>query len=256
MPIFGRSPARIPSGFSPAPMTPHAHVTCPSCGARIAAEDMNLSAMAARCRACHAFVDLRAVLPAAQSAAPAAEPLPVPLPPQFQVHERGRDLTIIHRWFTWAYPVLGVFCVFWMGFLAFWYAIALQPGTPLMMKLLPLVHVAVGVGLCYVTVAGFLNRTVISIDRDHVTVRHGPLPWPGNVDVPGTALEQLFCTGKTVRQQRRMQTIYHVDAVLKDGRQLGLVRGLGAREQALFIEQAIERHLGIADRRVRSEMRG
>lgn len=238
-------------------MPAHAHLACPSCGARIAAEDMNLSAMAARCRACHGYVDLHAVLPAAQSATAAgAEPLPVPLPPQFQVQERGRDLTIIHRWFTWVYPVLGVFCLFWMGFLAFWYAIALQPGTPLMMKLIPLMHVAVGVGLSYVTVAGFVNRTTISIDRDHVTVRHGPLPWPGNVDVPGTALKQLFCTSKTVRQQRRTQTFYNVDAVLNDGRQLRLLRGLGAREQALFIEQAIERHLDIADRRVRSEMRG
>ncbi|HEX2208425.1 MAG TPA: hypothetical protein VHG93_12135 [Longimicrobium sp.] len=236
-------------------MLAHAHLACPSCGARIPAEDMNLSAMAARCRACHAFVDLHAVLPAAQSATTAgAEALPVPLPPQFQVQERGRDVTIIHRWFTWAYPVLGVFCAVWMGFLLFWYAIALQPGTPLMMKLIPLVHVAVGVGLCYVTVAGFVNRTTISIDRDHVSVRHGPLPWPGNLDVPGTALEQLFCTAKSVGQQR-VQTIYHVDAVLKDGRQLRLIRGLGAREQALFIEQAIEKHLGIADRRVRSEMR-
>lgn len=236
-------------------MAAHAHVTCPGCGAPIAAEDLDLSAMAARCRACHALVDLRAILPAAPPETPAAEPPPMPLPPQFQVHERGRELIIIHRWFTWAYPVLGLFCAVWMGFLVFVYAVALQPGTPLLTRLLPLAHVAVGVWLAYTTVAGLVNRTTISIDRNHVSVRHGPLPWPGNADVPGTTLDQVFCTAKTVRQQRRTQTFYHVDALLKNGRRLRLLRGLGAREQALFIERAIEGRLGIADRRMAGERR-
>jgi hypothetical protein len=42
--------------------------------------------------------------------------------------------------------------------------------------------------------------------------------------------------------------------VLKDGTHLKLAPGLEQREQALFIEQTIEKHLGIVDRRVRSEM--
>lgn len=233
-------------------MPPQAHLTCPSCGASHDTDDDVVKATATGCGTCRALAALRAGAPSAQQViATSAEP--VPLPPQIQVVERGREVTIVHRWFTWAYPVLALFSVVWMSVLVFWYAVALQPDAPLTMRLIPVVHVAVGLGLCYTTVAGFVNRTYITIDRDHLSVRHGPLPWRGNVDLAGHELEQVFCTGKTIRQQRRMQTIYSVEAVLRDGRKLRLVRGLGAREQALFIEQTIERHLGIADRPVQKE---
>jgi hypothetical protein len=238
-------------------MATHAHIDCPSCGARIAAEDMNLSAMAARCRSCHAFVDLRAAS-AGASTSPAqtpAEPLPVPRPAQIQVVERGLDVTLTRRWFSWVYVFLALFCTVWNGFLLVWYTTAAAGDAPLFFLLFPLLHVAVGVGLAYFTLAGFVNRTVLTVERGEVSVRHGPLPWPGNVDVSAGSLEQLFCTEKVIRSRNGTTVRYNVEAVLRDGRQLTLLKALDAQEEALFIEQTLERHLGIPDRRVRSEMR-
>lgn len=237
-------------------MPAYTHVACPSCGTTLRGEDMSLDTMAGRCRSCDALVDLRgAGLPDQPYAAgDAHEPLPVPLPRGIHVEERGRDLTIVHRWFSWGYILLLFFCVMWNGFLVSWYGIAFTADAPLIFKLFPLLHVAAGVFITYLTLAGFVNRTTFCIERDHLTVRHGPLPWRGNLDVSTDMLQQLFCTEKIVRGRNSTTVRYGVEAVLKDGTHLKLAPGLEQREQALFIEQAIEKHLGIVDRRVRSEM--
>lgn len=233
----------------------HTEVACPSCGTPLRAEDMSLDTMAGRCRACDALVDLRAVMPALQPPANgSAEPIPVPLPAGIHVEERGRDLVIVRRWFSWVYLFLLFFCVMWNGMLLFFYGVLLAAGSPSMIMLFPILHVAAGVFITYFTIAGFVNRTTFTIERDHLTVRHGPLPWRGNVDVSTTSLEQLFCTEQVSRGRNGTTVRYGVDAVLRDGRHLKLATALDAREQALYIEQSMEKHLGIQDRRVRSEM--
>ncbi|HEX6037164.1 hypothetical protein, partial [Longimicrobium sp.] len=75
-----------------------------------------------------------------------------------------------------------------------------------------------------------------------------------NVDISTASLEQLFCTEQVIRGRNGVSLRYGVDAVLKDGRHLKLATALDVREQALYIEQTIEKRLGIVDRRVRSEM--
>jgi hypothetical protein len=242
-------------------MPPFDTVTCPSCGSTLREMDISRETMAGRCPACHTLIDLHAA-----GMAPAApgfvdgeyddgrEVLPVPLPARVQVQVRGRDLTIVRRWFSWGYVLLLVFCVIWFGFLAAWYGLAFLSDAPLLFKLFPLIHVAAGVFIAYLTLAGFVNRTTLAIERDHLTVHHGPLPWPGSLDVPTLQLDQLFCTQHVSRGRNGTTVRYNVEALLKDGRHVKVVQGLEAREQALFIEQTLEQHLGIRNRRVRSEM--
>jgi hypothetical protein len=184
----------------------------------------------------------------------AAEPIPVPLPAGIHVEERGRDLVIVRRWFSWVYIFLLFFCLMWNGMLISFYGILFAAGSPPMLLLFPSLHVMAGAFITYFTLAGFVNRTTFTIEADHLTVRHGPLPWRGNVDVSTASLTQLFCTEQVSRSRNGTTVRYGVDAVLKDGRHLKLASGLDAREQALYIEQSIEKHLGIQDRRVRSEM--
>lgn len=241
-------------------------VACPSCGTTLRPADMSLDTMAARCPGCNALVDLRGVVPdpahapratrvlAPAAGADAADALPVPLPAGIHVQERGRDLVIVRRWFSWIYIFLLFFCVVWDGMLVFWYALVFSGESPLVFKLFPLLHVAAGVFITYFTIAGLVNRTTFTIERDRLSVRHAPLPWRGSVDIPAASLEQLFCTEQVIRGRNGVTLRYGVDAVLKDGRHLKLATPLDVREQAMYIEQAIEKHLGIKDRPVRSEM--
>lgn len=235
-------------------MPAYTHVACPSCGTTLRDQDMSLQTLSGRCPACDALVDLRAALPALGDVAGGPEPIPVPLPANLHVEPRGRDLVIVRRWFSWVYIFLAFFCVVWNGFLVFFYGILVAADAPIGFLLFPALHVAAGVSITYLTLAGFVNRTTFLVERDHLVVRHGPLPWRGNVDVSTTSLLQLFCTEQVSRSRNGTTVRYSVEGVLKDGSHLKLATGLDAREQALFIEQTLEKHLGIQDRRVRSEM--
>jgi hypothetical protein len=40
-------------------------------------------------------------------------------------------------------------------------------------------NVIMGVVMTYSAATGLLNRTRLSLNRDTLTIEHGPLPWPG-----------------------------------------------------------------------------
>lgn len=241
---------------------------CPTCGAQIQAVDMNLTTMYARCRECQSLVDLEA----APDAAPAprdsvagavlmpggtlapAPPLPVPLPERLTVHTAGGGLRIERRWYAWPAIFLAAFCVMWFGFLGSWYLMAFGTGMTALM-LFPLLHVAVGLCLAYFTAAMFVNTTEIVVANGVLAVRHGPLPWFGNREIPTDSLEQLYCDEHVSRTRNGITITYSVRARGRDGRMLKLVTGLPERDQAMYIEQEIERHLGIADRAVTGQVR-
>lgn len=217
-------------------------LTCPSCASRVPAGRLESPGVAARCGHCHAVLDL-------SSGASAASPGQNALPPQLRVLESGHGVTIVRRWFTWAYPFLALFCAGWTGMLLLWYRVASEQGIQRGAELPVLGAAAVGVALGYLAAAGFVNRTTITMDRDHISVRHGPLPWAGRVNLRTSALERVFITRKVLKNRGRGSTaLYSVEGTLRDGRTRKLVRGLGAEEQALFIQRAIERHLGTTDR--------
>jgi hypothetical protein len=228
-------------------MTTTRTIDCPSCRFQIQADDMDLRTMSARCRVCQSLVDLR-------PAEAAAAPLPVPLPERITVSTERGELRIERRWFTWTAIFLAFFTVFWLGFLAFWYAMAFASGSREML-LFPLLHVAVGLGVGYSTLAMFVNRTRIVVAGGSLTVRHGPLPWFGSRDIPTGALEQLYCDEHVNRGRNGTTITYSVRARGRDGKLVKLVSGLPERDQAFFIEQEVERHLGIADRPVASGLR-
>jgi len=124
-----------------------------------------------------------------------------------------------------------------------------------MMIVFPIGHLAVGVGLTYFMLAGFLNTTRVRIANSVMTVRHGPVPWFGNRTIPAADIEQLYCTEHTrQRSDERTSTTYRLNAVLSGGKKVKLLSGLTEADQALFIEEKVETHLGIEDRRVRGEM--
>lgn len=248
-------------------MAAYTQIDCPSCGARIPAEDMHLASMAARCRECHAFVDLRALTQSAVQLPvdpatgrvdwgdPRLAPLPVPQPARITIERHGADLRISRRWFTFKHVFMAFFCVMWNGMLGFFFVTALASGAELSaLFLFPLLHVAVGIGLAYATVAGFVNSTVLAVERGHLTVRHGPLPWMGNRDLSTSQIKQLFCEQKITNSRNGRSVTYSVKAMTRNDTAVKLVSGLHAHDEALYVEQEIEKHLGIADQRVTSEM--
>lgn len=161
---------------------------------------------------------------------------------------------ISRRWYHPRYIFLAFFCAIWNVFLLFWYGAAFSMNGPAIMFLFPLIHVAVGVMLTYTTLAGFLNTSTISLNRQEISVRHAPLPYPGEKTIPAGDVRQVY-TQEHVRHTKNGTTnSYNLSAVTRGGEKLDLLKGLDSPEAALYIEQQIERYYNIADEPVAGEI--
>ncbi|MBI5431720.1 MAG: hypothetical protein HZA52_02700 [Planctomycetes bacterium] len=225
-------------------------LTCPSCRSAISEQGLDLARGIATCSHCGAL----ALLPAAARPAHSAERPPVPLPERVTVRELADGVELRLRWFTPTVWFLLFFVIAWDGFLVFWYSIALRDEAPWIMAVFPIAHLAVGVGLTYFVVATFLNTTTVTATRDRLRVRHGPVPWFGAQDLASDELVQFFCKERVHRGKRGTHSSYELWARRKQGASLRIVRGGAEADQALFLEQTIERALGIRDEPVAGEL--
>lgn len=229
---------------------------------------MNLTSMAAKCRQCDAVFGLHnlpqplARPPRRKPSMPkgvsivAGEP-PIPDEGDYRrapSHELG-ELIVKRRWFHWSVLFMSVFVIFWDGFLIYWYFGALSSvfspgfggGPGLTFILFPLIHVAVGVGMTYWTLATWLNTTTIKVDGENLSVRHAPIPWPGNQVVPTRSVRQLFVRKKVRRGKNGTTVTWELHAETDELASLKLMAGARDKAQIEYIEWAVEQHLGIVD---------
>jgi hypothetical protein len=224
---------------------------CPYCGSQIPAEHVNLDNMVAKCASCSSVFRFDDQLGAAE-AAPRTQ-LDVPLPKGIAVEHQGYELAIVRRWLSAKYFFLIFFCLFWDGFLLVWYTIAISQRIWIM-ALFATLHTAIGLFLTYYTLAGFFNRTQVRVSPSLLAVRHGPVPWWGNKQLDSTGIAQVYCKEHIRRSRGTTSASYSVHAALHAGGETKLVDDLDNADQALYLEQEVERFLGVKDVPVRGEM--
>jgi hypothetical protein len=149
---------------------------------------------------------------------------------------------------------LAFFAFAWDAFLVFWYSMAFAVGAPWIMIVFPVAHLAVGVGITYYTIAGFINRTILEVTPETISVRFEPLPWIGKKTLRTAELKQLYCKEKIVSSKEGGQTQYELYAVTGANTQVKLLGGLDNSDTAVFLEQQLERWLNIEDRPVAGEI--
>ncbi|HNF27995.1 MAG TPA: hypothetical protein PKV80_26245, partial [Leptospiraceae bacterium] len=88
-----------------------------------------------------------------------------------------------------------------------------------------------------------------------VTVKIGPLPWPGNQNIKSSDITQLYSKSVLTRNRNSSSEHFEVHAVLKNKSHLCLAKTLEEMEQAFYIEQKIEDFLKIEDEPVRGEIK-
>ncbi|MCY1078612.1 hypothetical protein [Archangium lansingense] len=110
--------------------------------------------------------------------------------------------------------------------------------------------------LTYGALTSFLNRTVLTATRERLSVRSGPLPAALSREVDASEVAQLWCEEHVSRSRDRntTSTRYSLNATLKDGRVVHLVKDFPRREEARALERLIERYLGITDRATSGEV--
>lgn len=224
---------------------------CPSCASPLREEAFDRDQGHVKCAYCGALM----LIPVAGNR-PAAfrERPPVPLPDRMELRHTPHGIEITQRWFHVVVLFLIPFCLVWDGFLVFWYTNALRSGAPLAAALFPLVHVAVGVGLTYYTVACLVNKTRLTVERGEVVITHGPLPWFGYRRVPGVMIDQLYAKSHVTHGKNGPRTDYQLCYVNTTGRHEKLHANHLTSDQALYLEQQLEKALGIQDRAVPGEL--
>ncbi|MEX0330832.1 MAG: hypothetical protein AB3N64_05355 [Puniceicoccaceae bacterium] len=179
----------------------------------------------------------------------------VPIPSNIELLEERGNLVIRKKWFTPAVIFLLFFCIFWDSFLVFWYFSATKmDNVPLMHILFPLGHVAVGVGLTYFVIAGFINKTDIIISPMQVEVRIHPMKWPGQGIYDISDIKQLYTYQKVRRTKNGTSITYEVRLIDKHNQQKTLIKGLESKDQGLYIEKEIEKIIGVQDAPVAGEV--
>ncbi|NPV77858.1 MAG: hypothetical protein HPY59_15975 [Anaerolineae bacterium] len=222
-------------------------LNCPSCGAKIAVSAQDTRSTCQFCGAVHTLT------PQALKSKTSAPPRPaIEQPSDIYLEHEGVAIKLVRRWFQKGLIPLAVFCFFWDGFLFFWYWMALRANATIEMLLGPIVHVIVGLVLTYGLVAGLLNRTEITFDRQQLSVWHGPLPWWGNRSLPLEEIRQLYTKESNVKKNGR--PTYHLFYTTPEGRSKKLISGLDSPDTALFIEQQVEAWLNIHDQSIQGEV--
>lgn len=223
---------------------------CQACGAPLDLRDAG-GAAALRCRFCGAFTRLPAA-PRMAALRPAAE-----RPRSIEVVPTARGLELVRRWWSPLFLFLAFFCVVWNGIVFAFFGMASRAGAPWFVSLFPLIHVAVGLGLAYFTLCGFLNRTRVTVERHGtVAVTHGPLPWRGTPTLEAASIAQVYVVRKTsTTSEGKPTSSYRLCALGKDGARTTLLAlPTLTLEEALFVEEEVERHLGLADVPVMGEV--
>jgi hypothetical protein len=183
------------------------------------------------------------------------ERIGVGLPEGLDLVHHGSHVELVLKWFSWKIAAMTAFALFWDGFLVNWYVNVAPRAKDPMAIYFPLIHVAVGLAVTYYVIAGWFNRTHILVGQGKVAIRHSPIPWFGSTEINASNLKQLY-TQERVRPARRGNgsVTYEVRAVTQEGRNTKLLGGLETSEQALSIEQEIEKRLGITDVPVAGQM--
>jgi hypothetical protein len=233
---------------------------CRYCAAEIPAANINLDNLVAKCANCNAVYSIAGELGLAsgEKDKTVAAPLraEVPMPQGIEIKDEFDKLVIRRAWYScMALPML-FFTVFWNGFMLMWFGISISMGA-WQMALFGTLHGAIGVYLAYTTLASFLNATTITVTSDQLEIRHHPVPMPGSKTLFASEIVQLFCVQHVSRGSKGGTTIsYQVNAIMQDQRRENLLKGLTNIEQALYIEQEIERYLRIENRQVQGEVEG
>lgn len=221
-------------------------LNCKKCHAEIDAENINLDRLIAKCDRCNTVFSFADEFPEAQRGA-ALQRRSVVAPKHLQIKDKGYALEIKWRWFQWTTLFLAFFTVFWNGFMLVWFSIAFtqQAWT---MAAFGTLHGIVGVTLLYFTVASFLNTSYLQVDNKALSIIHRPLYYPPT-HIAVHELEQLYCKEHMHRNKNSTSYTYSLNALTRNSkkRYCTLLSNIQAPEQALFLEQEIERFLQIKD---------
>lgn len=232
-------------------------VTCQICQAEVEPSNIDLTRNISQCDRCGEIFNCADQLDAIVSFGSSA-PVPgrpeVSLPQNFKVAHGNGGLLITIKWMSPAMFALLFFCIIWDGFMIFWYILTL--GNKIwVMAAFGIPFALVGIGLTYSTILGFVNRTEILISHEKLTIQHLPLPCcRESKEILSAEIAQLYTMRHVSHSDNGTSTTYDLRMKTTHGKDQTLIKNLSEQDHGLYIEQQIERFLGLADEAVPGEV--
>lgn len=168
---------------------------------------------------------------------------PVAKPATMSVDSTINNCEIIQR--KWKVnPGLAGFGIMWNTFMFFWNFIAISNGIWIMF-LFATLHNMIGLFLIYQVLCGFYNSTFVTITSDNVQVEVRQLHWRKQRPkcVPMESIQEVCCKRCVVHRGENSTSITFEVQFIKNGSRQVLLSNLQYLEEALFIEQEIEKFL-------------
>ncbi len=228
-------------------------LVCAACQTTLRAEDLKPDLGLAICPNCQAVLPLKS-----EVSLPGKNKQLVSLPDGVEVYPGvlGLEIDISWRHTKKGLGFLMLFALFWNLFIFFFLFVAFAGGSA--WSILPYLslHILVGVGLAYYVLAAVLNHTYIYVNSGSLTTRHTPLPLPfyRNKEIASREIDQLYVRRYVASKTNGSPNYaFKLIARLKNGDEETLLKGITRLPHIRFVEQEVERFLGIADRRIEEE---
>ncbi len=236
-------------------------IHCKRCGSPIPTADVDCAKKLCTCVKCCTLFDCGVALAEddnAKAACAIGRARPT-MPSGVSVAHDGGELRIRFRWrrsdVTLGYLLGG------LGFMALALVGPYVTDFDALMVAAALLAGLAGIVSVYWALVSMVDDTRVRVGGGRLTVTRAPLPWPKRT-VAAADVEQLYCMERAHRDRPHPgdgsvsgYRTFDVMAKRRADRDLVLVTELPDPEQALFLEQEIERALGIRDKPVAGELR-
>ncbi len=174
------------------------------------------------------------------------------IPENLQFYSHGRYIEIVRTRLSRHTLIIVVCAIVWNGFLVKQY-FNVNENTPF-----PAIFI--GVGLAYYAVVEWLNKMHIYVSDKKIAIKHKPVPWFGNREIPVSNIKQLYAKEEIDDSGEEKWVNYEIHAVTRSGDkikiagwQVGSEQAL-MRDQALFIARQVESYLNIKHEPVKGEL--
>ena len=94
-----------------------------------------------------------------------------------------------------------------------------------------------GLIVLYIALAMMQNFTVVRVTASSFRIMHGPIKWPGNLKIESKEIVQVTHIERPSTRRLRI--------LVRGGKVVDVIDGLGEPHQARFIQFQVERHLGM-----------
>jgi hypothetical protein len=118
------------------------------------------------------------------------------------------------------------------------------------------IHLAIGLGFLYWSLAALFNTSYITVDSHYINIQHRPFQlFFKEHQLETNDIEQLYVkkysNGST---NGNPNYVYSVVAIMKSKEEIKIIKGVNKPQQALYIEQEIEKFANIKDKPIAGEI--